>query len=505
MTRAERATAAGLPLALAGLAGLAGALLVGWLASGIGPVASAAALDPDPSPSIPLPVLLAVMAIGGVLLAAELALVSIVGSRGRTERRPAGPSRLAERAARLGNVPLALGVRAALPSTGTGAGVGASALLGGAFTVIASVIACVVFSSNLSQLVGTPARFGWPFDAAIVIGFGYGGADEEAIAASLDREEVERWGLAALPGETAVDGVALPAIAGLTGFEHFRSALVAGTYPTADHQIALGARSAKALGADVGDEVVVTTAFGERDAQVVGLMVLPSLGPFLADRAGLGTGALLSQPLFDAIVAQGERDRELPAGSVAANLGTFVTMDLRDGADPARLLSDIRADVPTWDVNSSAGFLYGDAVRPPEIADVAAVRSAPIVLAALLGATMSAALASAIVMGTRARRRELAILRALGCTGPQLRSTVRWHALAVVGFGLAGGILVGMSGGSITWRGFAERLGVSTSVSFPLPWMGAVVAVAVLVALGAGSLPRLFAYSRTSVDPLRSQ
>ena len=503
MTRGQRAATAGLPLAVAGIVGIAGALLAGWVASGLGPVASARALVPDPQRGLPLPMTAAVVAVAVAVLAAEFGAASWLASRHRVALAPARTSRLGEVAVRTGRLPLAIGVRAALPS-GSGTDAGARAVLVGAVTAVAAVIACVVFSSNMSGLVADPARFGWPFDVGAVINLGYAGADEEIVAASLDRHEVARWGWAALPGEVTVNGQSLPAVAGRPGYD-LPLPLVAGRYPTADDEVALGARSAERLRLAVGDRVAVTTTFGQRDARVAGLVVLPSLGPFQADRVGLGTGALLSARFLDAVVAGAEQERALPPGAMSGALGAFVAIDLRDGVDAGAFARKLQAEVNEWDLDGFPPIVYPRAVRPPEIADVAAIRTAPVLLAALLAATMTVALALAITLATRARRRELAILRALGCTARQLRSTVAWHSLTVVGFGLLVGIVIGMSMGSVTWREFAEGLGVVPSVRFPLGWMILVTVTAVAVGLFAGAIPARTAARSASAHQLRDR
>lgn len=501
MTRGQRIAAAGLPLAVAGAAGVLGAVVVAWLASGIGPVASAAALDPDPSRSLPAAATAGALVVSVAALVAAFAWAAQLPTREGAASRLARPSRVAALALRAGHVPLALGVRAAMPN-GAGGRASSGAVLGGAVAAIAAVVASAVFSVNLSGLVGSGERFGWPFDVAAIVNFGFGGADETLVADALDRDDVAAWGLAALPGEVTYNSEAIPTLGALTGFDHFRTTVVAGRYPSGADEVALGTQSAKHLGLAPGDRVTVSTNYGQRDARVSGLVVLPALGTFTSDRLGLGTGALLSADFLDAVIADAERQRGLPPGELRSTLGTFIAFDLRDGVDAGRFAREIEPQVKDWDINAFPGVAYGRPVRPPEIADVAAMRSVPIVLVVLLSATMAIALALAIALGTRARRFELAVLRALGCTGAQLRSTVRWHALAVVAVGAALGVLLGMSLGSITWRAFSENLGTAPVVNWPVGWIALVVAGALLLSLAAGVLPAWSAARRPATELL---
>ena len=503
-TRRQRAAAAGIPLAVAAVVGLGGALGVAWLASGAGPVASARAVEPDAVRSIPPPVAVTVILVGLVVLGVEIWGASWLASARQRERAAPRPSRVAQAALRFGRVPLALGVRAALPGA-TGTGVGAGALLLGAVAVVLAVVGSIVFSANVDRLVGTPASFGWPFDAAAVIGYGYGGADEGALARSLDRDDVVRWGLAALPGEVTLAGESLPAIADKRGFDAFAVPVVEGRLPTGDAEIALGARSAERLGLQVGDRVDLETTYGDGDAEVTGLVVLPSIGPYESDRVGLGSGALLSRPFLERLVGDAERSAGVPPGTLAGTLGTFLVLDVAAGTDAGALLAELEDEFSTWDVNGSPVFGFPGAVRPPEIADVAAMRSAPAVLAGLLAASMAVALALAIALATRARRRQLAIVRALGATPGELRSTVRWHAVTVVAVGLLGGVVLGISLGSMSWRAFSDGVGVVPSVAVPWRWIAGASVLAVLVALAAAEPPARLAPHRAAAHPLRQE
>jgi len=366
---------------------------------------------------------------------------------------------------------------------GSGGRAGTGAPLGACGAALTAVVATLVFSTNLSSLVGTPARYGWPYDVAAMVGFGYGGANEAAVAASLDRDEVGAWGVASLGPGIKVDGETMPAVGGHRGFDDFPLQLIAGALPRGDGEIALGARSAAGLGKAVGDQVSVSILYGERSATVSGLVVLPPVGPFLSERAGLGTGALLPAPFLAAVYAEAERDAGLPPGAFGSSDGAFVVVDLRDGVDPEAFLDELGDEMVAWESDlASLPFAYPEPVRPAQIADVAAMRSTPGVLAALLATALVISLALALSLAVRARRRELAVLRALGCTGRQLRATVRWQALTVMGVGLAGGIPLGVALGRSLWRAFAERLAVEATPAVPGGWLVLVAVVALILA-----------------------
>ena len=487
-TRALRTAGIALPLGVASVAGLAGALGAGWLASGVGPVASARSVDPAGRLGLSAVVALGVLGGSAVVLAVGVMLASRAASSPAASASSPSPSgatsRLSRSVARSASPPLTLGVRAAV------AGAGARALLAGSVAAVSVVLATVVFSASLGGLVSHSERFGWPYDLAAMMNYGYGGTtDQAAIATTLDRPEVQRWGLASVSNALSINGQTLPTVAGRSGFDAMRLPVVEGELPVADDEIALGAKTAESLGLGVGDRALVKTAYGEREATVRGLVVLPPIGPFLADRASLGTGALLSTPFLDEILLQAEREAGQEPGTLSGGVAGFVAVDLRPGVNPERFLAAISEQLSTWDGTGTRPFVYTEPVRPATIANVAAMRDVPVALAALLALTMAIGLVLAIAVATRARRRELASLRALGCISRQLRATVRWQALTVVGFGLAFGIPIGIALGRVAYRAFATGLGVLPDPLIPLGWLATLVAATIGTGLLASAGP----------------
>lgn len=478
-TRPVRTAGIAVPLAAAAGAGLAASLVVAWLASGLGPVASARALDPTGRLGLSLDVLVVVLVGSTLVLAGGIAVGAAVASRATLRSEPASTPRSSLAVARTTTPALALGSRAAT------ARAGGRALLGASVAAVTAVLATLVFSASISGLVTHPERFGWPYDMAATVNFGYGGTtDRAAIEATLDRPEVARWGLAALAGGLAINGETIPVVAARPGFEAMRLPVVEGELPVAGDEIALGTKTARRLGLGVGDKVLVQAPEGEREGTVRGLVVMPPLGPFLADRASLGTGALLPAAFVDALLDGAAGEAGLEPGQLADTLAGFVAVDLRPGTDPQRFLAAISNQLTTWDSEEARPFTYAEPVRPATVANAAAMRAVPVALAALFAMTMAIALMLAIAVATRARRRELAVLRALGCVGRQLRATVRWHALTVTAVGLVVGIPVGLALGRVAFRAFATGLGVLPDPEVPVSW----VLVLVLATLGLGLL-----------------
>ena len=484
-TRNVVVAALALPLIAAVLAGLAGAVVIGWCASGLGPVASARVVRPGTHLGLPGTVVAAVTAASLLILIAGVLASSVLASR-RLSAVSSRPSRLTTAAARISRVPVALGVRAAVGSAGD------LALVAGGIAAVTAVVASVMFSTNLSTLVAQPQRFGWPYDAAVVVGFGYGGADRAQIAETLDRPEVERWGIASL-GNATIDNVTVPVVASRSGFADMPLPLVRGSLPTGDDELALGTRTADRLGVGIGDSVAIASAYGEATATVSGLVVMPPVGSFLADRASLGTGALLSAGLLETMMAFAEETAGVPAGSFADGSESFVVIDLRDGVDAETFLAGLGDELGLWSLDGYFPFVHAEPVRPAQIADVAAMRSAPVLLAAFISVAMGVGLALAVGLAARNRRRELAVLRALGATSAQLGATVHWQALTVVGVGLVIGTPVGLLLGTITWHAFAGGLGIRDAPIVSTLWISVVVVGAIALALLASAGPSRYA------------
>ena len=482
MTTFQRFLAVALPLAASVIVGTTAAVALGFALSGLGPVASVRALEPTTRLGLD----------GGVLSlvlgpAAALLLAGVAAAAAAVVRAPSGPP--TDRRSLLGRVAGALepsrglGVRAATN------GAGAGAVLVGSTAAVGVVLAGLVFSSSLNGLVAKPSRYGWPYDAAVMIGFGYGGAVPDAIERSLDRPEVVRWGLANL-GSVTIEGETVPSVAARERFASIPLPVIDGRLPTAANEIALGKQTADAMAIELGERVGVVSVYGERDAVVTGTVVLPPVGPYESDRAETGTGALLSDAFFAALVAAGEEANGLEPGSIAATgLGSFVAIDLADGVDAARFLEGLDKELLTWDRNGFESPTYPEPVRPPAIADVAGMRRLPLLFGTFFAVAMAGAFAIGIAVATRARRRELAILSALGSSPRQLAASVRWHALTVVGSAVLIGTFLGIAAGRTLYRAFAVDLGVAPAAAVPVTGIVAVAMAALLVGLLASAGP----------------
>ena len=79
------------------------------------------------------------------------------------------------------------------------------------------------------------------------------------------------------------------------------------------------------------------------------------------------------------------------------------------------------------------------------------------------------AVAHALVLAVRRRRRDLGVLRALGMRPAEASATVRWQALTIAVVAALVGIPVGLAGGRALWLAIAGPIHVLLDVDVPVP------------------------------------
>lgn len=481
MTSGQRVVVALSPPMLGSAVGLVGGLVLAWGLSPIAPVGSVRSLDPSPHRALSGWAVLAgvvLVVLGGL----TLALLGVRTSRrlGRPPTRANASRLLARLTRRSGRPELTEGIRAAFASRGSGLVIASGGV------AAAVLLAAVVFGTSLSSMVSTPASYGWPWDAAVMGGFGYGRQDLDALQKTMaDRSDVRSWSLLGF-GTFTVDGRSALGMVGLGPPAHLDLTVTRGRLPSGPQEVALGARTASAAHVGVGD--VVTVAGPELEPsrlKVSGIVVLPAVGPYQADRAEPGSGIVLPPDLFDA--------------EVLAREMTFLGMDLAPGTEPRAFMASLRPDAQAWAVEGDLPFSYPAAVRPPEVVNAASMRSVPLVVGGLLAVAAALGLAFAVAMSVRGRRRELGTLRALGFTRRQLHTTVGVQSLATSAAALVIGVPLGLAVGRIAWRLFAGRLGVGTEPTLSGWWVLATIAGGLVVAAVAALAPARMA--ARSADP----
>ena len=475
------------PALLAGAAGLAAAVVIGVAVSPVGPVGSARSVVPSPGFAFPLAIVgpaFAAMAI--VVSAAVFAIAAMAAVRNRRDRpRSKRISWWAGVLGRSGRPAASEGVRAAL---GVQRGTGRVAVLAGLVIAITGIVSAVIFGANLTAVVNDPQRYGWPWDVTVITGAGYGDTVGAKVAESLDNDPtVAHYGFFSFDSLSRFGDDAVTTIYGYPGAQKADFPVVRGRSVEHPGEAVVGTRTAAELDIDVGDRLTVeSTLFDVGEVEVVGIAVLPSLGPFLADRTGLGSGAFV---LLDA----DPFDESVPAALTAIRL--------HDGTDASAFLERLKPNLADWDAQHWTPYSRATPVKPPEIVNVDGLLSAPLVLGALLALALIVGLPLAIVLSVRDRQRELAILRSLGFSSRDLRTTVRWQAATIVAVGFVFGVPIGAVAGRLAWRSFGERLGLVPNADMPVGWLALVVFLIVVIAM-LGSVPPARTATRLSPNEI---
>jgi ABC-type lipoprotein release transport system permease subunit len=353
-----------------------------------------------------------------------------------------------------------IGVRAALAPR---AGSARSALAGMALAV-AGVVAVTVFASSQDALSASPARYGSPWDARLA-GFSGEAVGEQREALVAD-ERIRDLGTLAT-SLTQLDGEDVNIYAFETLKGDAAPTVVEGRLPRDASEAVLGAATLRNAGVDIGDAIEFAGVDGPVRRRVVGRAVFPVVD----DRSAIDRGVALT-PEGIAPLA--------PADSL--NLDLVVTW--APGVDERAANAELESRTGTE--------VFGP-ILPADVNNFDQVDTILLAVAAFLGALGLVALLHALVTTVRSRRRELAVLRALGFSRGQLGSVVSWQAVTVTAAGLVVGVPLGIVVGRAAWRAVANGIGVAPA---PLTSAAAVVLVllaAPLLAYVVAALPRRMA------------
>jgi hypothetical protein len=266
-----------------------------------------------------------------------------------------------------------------------------------------------------------------------------------------------------------------------------------GRAPGRDDEIALGATTLRSLGRRVGDRVDVSIGSVRQPFRIVGQAVFPRFAPYPASEpTGLGVGAATT---LDALRRFGPLDDSERSPLSAA---PFVMVNApRRGLDRR-----LRAVVLGGD--ASSGLVLG-AQRPNDVASYAHLKRTPLVLVGLLVLLAVATLVHLLVTAVRRRRKELGMLRALGCTAAQMRRSVLVQATTLIALALVVAVPIGVIAGRLLWSATAHWLGVPVSQVVPLGEIALVVAGAFLVGTVAALVPAIRAGRVDPAEILRSE
>jgi ABC-type lipoprotein release transport system permease subunit len=119
---------------------------------------------------------------------------------------------------------------------------------------------------------------------------------------------------------------------------------------------------------------------------------------------------------------------------------------------------------------------------PSAISGLLRVRSIPFVLAGLLAMLAVLTITHTLLTSLRARRRDLAVVRALGAAPSFVSRAVHWQATLVTFVPAIVGVPLGLIVGRQVFVALADNIGAVDQVDYPLLLVGAVLVAVVALA-----------------------
>jgi ABC-type lipoprotein release transport system permease subunit len=492
------------------------AVVVAFLASPLMPIGQARILEPTPGFGVD-----GIVVAGGVF--ATIAFVTLLATaatwravrsaddatHGTVRASRTRPSLVDTFVTRLPVRPaVAAGARTALDSGSGANAVPVRSTIAAISVGLAVLVAALVFSASLGNLLETPAFAGWNWTVAVPL-------PESETADRQSAPDVSTAELAAgfsehrdvlgvVPGtlfrpfyyEPALElgprhiGVEILTFeAGSVG-----PSVISGRAPVTSNEILLGPHTLDELNAEIGDHINATARLPTegrdnvvvKQFRIVGTGVVPLNGGI----ARLGRGATLTLAGAQAIDSNATPD--------------VLWLRVAPGADPLRVVRDVKRSL-----GLPGPVLPTDLIGYERDNDLTtrinSVNQFPLVLAALMSVMAAGVGVHVLVVGSRRRRRDLSILATLGFVRSQVRAAVAWQATAIAAVALVFAVPVGVVAGQLSWRLYAESLGVVPTPT--VPWIGLIATAAgvLLVARLLAIIPGAAAARTRPAAVLRSE
>jgi ABC-type antimicrobial peptide transport system permease subunit len=439
--------------------GIVLAVVLALLVSDTFPTGFARNLEPNPGIRFETRVLVP----GALLLVVGLLLWTAVAVAVRPIGRRLQPSPVVERIASGSPSPTAAtGVRFAFIRGERDVGSVRTAVVGLLLTIV-GLVAALTFAASLQRLVTDRDRYGENYDG--FLGSGQTEVSDELLRALQDDPDIVSLTLLS-EGQGRAGDYALRLI-GMEPVEgNLLPPLLKGRHPSGDDEIALGRLAAKDLGVGIGDELTLGGVEGERTFRVTGLAVVPSIG----SNDGVGQDGLLT--------IGGLKSLD-PA--VIPNTPIF---DLRSGFS-RETLRRVMTELAAADTG-------GDELAPePPVAikNIMRIRAIPYVLTGLLALLAILTVGHVMITSVHNRRRDVAIVRALGADRGWITRALHWQATSFTVLPIVVGVPLGLVVGHLVFRAFADSIGTINDASLPFVLIALLVIAVVFLANGVAALP----------------
>ncbi len=368
-------------------------------------------------------------------------------------------------------VSIVTGVRFAIePGRGRNAAPVRSAIVGAvlAATVLA---ATVTFGASLNSLVSHAPLYGWNWDYALMSSFA--GAEDlpgPQVTRLLNHDPLIGAWSGVYVTQAKLDGQRVAVLAEKTRAP-VAPPVLSGHGVESAHQIVLGPATLAELHKRVGQTVTFSNGTSTPTSLlIVGTATMPALG----QNGGMGLGAVTSSSDFP-VALLNIQDASIPGPNailVRVKAGVASSMAFRS-------LVKINAEINA--IPNAAGLAGGviSNLRPIQIVNFHSMATTPTIFASALAAGALVSLGLTVVASVRRRRRDMALLKALGLTRRQLAAAISWQATVAAVLGVVLGIPLGVGAGRELWVLFAHSI-----YAVPRPAVPGLT----LVAVGVGAL-----------------
>jgi ABC-type lipoprotein release transport system permease subunit len=422
----------------------------------------------------------------GLPLILVLVLGTLIAVAAGASRPPAAPGRVSARVRPLVTAGLrptaAIGVRNAIAPGSGRRSVPVLSTLGGSIVAVTAMTAAVVFSASLSSLSSHPARYGWNWDVLIQAQGGYASFSPGVMTRLVGGQPaVAGWSELAFT-QLPVDGRVTPVM----GIQHHLGNVAppttSGQPLSGPDQVELGATTLAELGKRIGDTVTVGSPPYARRLTISGVVTLPSIGAAQTEHVSLGRGALLPEATL--LAAAGGAGGPQSASLSQTVLASTAVIDLKPGTT-----AEQRTALVNRIVSANPDGIPGDTYELPpllasQVLNAEQIGRQPVALAIGLAVASVLSLSVIVLSMVRRRRREFALLKALGMTRRQVRAVIAWQTSVTLLTAGAVGVPLGIVSGRLAWQGFARSLGVVPGSEVPL----ALLAVGLVVLVTTGNL-----------------
>jgi hypothetical protein len=422
-----------------------------------------------------------------VVLGAVGAALNFRGTPGlraaRLANRPLRSQRISGAAAQLDvPVPTVLGLRFALEGGRGRTSVPVRSSILASTLAVVVVVGTLTFGNSLNTLISTPRLYGWNWNAMLESDAGYGNVPQTQAAHLLDNDHSVTGWSGIYFDSLLVDGQAVPVIAGNTR-ARVAPALLSGHEVDAPDQIVLGPETLSDLHKRLGDTVRVSGGAKSALLHIVGMATMPTAGIGFGLHPSIGSGAFVDKslipPTVPALLGLSDPGPNAILVRFAPSVGAAKAQ--RSLASMVKSLNGLES--------GSAGIIGFTDIRPAEITDYLAIAAAPLILAVGLSAGAVVALTLTLLTSVRRRRRDLALLKALGFTRGQLSAAVAWQSTVTVAIGICIGVPLGIVFGHAMWDLFAHELFAIPETTVPLLATGLVALGALILANVVAAIP----------------